>query len=40
MVLEPVLPRVFSQNARVLNRAHAIWPIFAAMQPVNALAGG
>jgi putative MATE family efflux protein len=38
LALEPVLPRVFSANSRVLNRAHAIWPIFAAMQPINAAA--
>jgi putative MATE family efflux protein len=37
---EPLLPRAFTANPRVLNRAHAIWPIFAAMQPVNALAFG
>jgi putative MATE family efflux protein len=38
LALEPVLPRLFSSDARVLNRAHVIWPICAAMQPVNALA--
>ncbi len=40
LALEPVLPRAFSDNPRVLDRAHAIWPIFAAMQPVNAIAFG
>jgi putative MATE family efflux protein len=38
MALEGVLPRAFTDNPRVLNRAHAVWPIFAAMQPVNAAA--
>ena len=36
MALEGVLPRVFTANADVLGRVHAIWPIFALMQPVNA----
>ncbi len=40
LALESVLPRAFTANPRVLDRAHAIWPIFAAMQPVNAIAFG
>lgn len=40
LALEPVLPRAFSANLRVLDRAHAIWLIFAAMQPINGLAFG
>jgi putative MATE family efflux protein len=37
MALGDVLPEVFSSDPRVLDRAHAVWPIFALMQPVNAL---
>ena len=36
LALGSVLPHAFSSNARVLNRVHAIWWIFAAMQPINA----
>lgn len=38
LAVEPLLVRAFTSNPRVLNRAAAIWPIFAAMQPVNAIA--
>jgi putative MATE family efflux protein len=36
LALGGVLPQAFTQNPRVLNRIHAVWPIFALMQPVNA----
>jgi putative MATE family efflux protein len=32
-----LIPHAFSSDARVLNRVHAVWLIFAAMQPLNAL---
>jgi putative MATE family efflux protein len=38
LALGDVLPQLFSANPRVLNRVHAVWLIFAAMQPLNALA--
>jgi putative MATE family efflux protein len=28
-------PRLFSDDAEVIRRAHQIWPLFAAMMPVN-----
>lgn len=37
LALGGVLPHIFSANPRVLNRVHAVWLIFAAMQPLNAL---
>ena len=37
MALRNVLPELFSSDPRVLGRAHAVWPIFALMQPLNAL---
>jgi Na+-driven multidrug efflux pump len=37
LALADVLPRVFTSDPRVLNRLSAIWPIFALMQPLNAL---
>jgi putative MATE family efflux protein len=37
LVLTGVLPRAFTSDARVLHRLHAIWPIFALMQPLNAI---
>jgi putative MATE family efflux protein len=36
MVLASPLPRVFTDSTSVLSEAHAIWPIFAFMQPANA----
>jgi putative MATE family efflux protein len=30
-----VLPRAFTNDARVVERAQEIWPLFALMQPVN-----
>jgi putative MATE family efflux protein len=30
------LPHVFTDDPRVINRLHAIWPLFAAMQPAAA----
>jgi Na+-driven multidrug efflux pump len=35
--LTGVLPHAFTTDARVLDRLHAIWPIYALMQPLNAL---
>ena len=32
------LPHVFTSDARVIDRLHAIWPLFAAMQPAAAAA--
>jgi putative MATE family efflux protein len=37
LALGGLLPHVFTSNARVLNRVHAVWWIFAAMQPVNGI---
>jgi putative MATE family efflux protein len=37
LALGNVLPEAFSSDPRVLDRAHAVWPIFALMQPLNAL---
>lgn len=36
MALADPLPRIFTDNTAVLDGAHAIWPIFALMQPANA----
>ncbi len=35
LALTNVLPPAFTHNPRVLNRIHAAWWVFAAMQPVN-----
>jgi len=35
LALGDVLPRVFSQDAAVLEQCALLWPIFALMQPVN-----
>jgi MATE family, multidrug efflux pump len=32
---EPLLPLVFTSDEAVLERVHAIWPLFALMQPLN-----
>ena len=37
LALTDVLPRVFTSDPRVLARLHAIWPIYALMQPINAI---
>ena len=37
VVLGGLIPHAFSSNGRVLNRVHAVWLIFAAMQPLNAV---
>ncbi len=37
LALIDVLPHAFTNDPRVIDRLHAIWPIFALMQPVNAL---
>ncbi len=33
--IEPLLPLVFTDDEAVLERVHAIWPLFALMQPFN-----
>ena len=35
LALTDVLPRAFTSDPRVLERAQEIWPLFALMQPVN-----
>jgi putative MATE family efflux protein len=35
LALIDVLPRVFTSDPDVLDRAHAVWPLFALMQPAN-----
>ena len=35
LVLEPVLPLVFTSDRAVLAEVAALWPIFALMQPLN-----
>ena len=35
LALGDVLPRIFSQDASVLEQCALLWPIFALMQPVN-----
>jgi Na+-driven multidrug efflux pump len=35
-----LLPRVFTDDPAVLDRLHAIWPMFALMQPANAVVFG
>lgn len=37
LALGGVLPHAFTADRRVLDRVHAVWLIFAAMQPLNAL---
>jgi len=37
MMLAGPLPRLFSDERSVLSPVHAIWPIFALMQPANAV---
>jgi putative MATE family efflux protein len=37
LALEGPLPRLFSGDAAVIERAHAIWPLFALMQPAAAV---
>jgi putative MATE family efflux protein len=32
-----ILPRAFTSDAAVLDRAHELWPLFALMQPAGAL---
>jgi putative MATE family efflux protein len=34
---EPLLPRAFTSDADVLDRARAAWPLFALMQPAGAV---
>ena len=35
VLLEPVVPRLFTSDPAVLERAGAIWLLFALMQPLN-----
>ncbi len=35
LLLEPVVPRIFTSDELVLERAGAIWLLFALMQPLN-----
>jgi putative MATE family efflux protein len=35
LVLEPLVPRIFTSDPLVLEQAAAIWPLFALMQPLN-----
>jgi putative MATE family efflux protein len=37
LALTDVLPHAFTDDPRVIDRLHAIWPIYALMQPLNAL---
>jgi putative MATE family efflux protein len=37
LALTGVLPHAFTSDPRVLDRLHAIWPIYALMQPLNAI---
>jgi putative MATE family efflux protein len=37
LTLVEVIPHAFTDDPLVINRLHAIWPIFALMQPANAL---
>jgi Na+-driven multidrug efflux pump len=37
LALISVLPHAFTGDPRVIDRLRAIWPIYALMQPVNAL---
>ncbi len=36
MALEGVIPHAFTSDPRVIDRAHAFWPLFALMQPFGA----
>jgi putative MATE family efflux protein len=40
LALIGVLPHAFTSDPRVLSRLRAIWPIFALMQPLNAVVFG
>ena len=35
LAFEDVVPRIFTSDPEVLERAHELWPIFALMQPLN-----
>jgi putative MATE family efflux protein len=35
LALGGVIPHAFTDDAAVIDRAHAIWPLFAAMMPAN-----
>jgi putative MATE family efflux protein len=37
LALQGVLPRVFSSDARVIDKAQVLWPLFALMQPAGAV---
>jgi Na+-driven multidrug efflux pump len=35
LALSGVLPRIFTEDAAVLDEAALLWPLFALMQPLN-----
>ena len=35
LALAPVLPHAFTDDARVIDRAHVMWPLLVAMMPFN-----
>jgi putative MATE family efflux protein len=37
LALTSAVPHAFTSDPRVLDRVHAIWPLYALMQPANAL---
>ena len=38
LALETPLQHIFTSSPRVLDRTHAVWPLFALMQPINGVA--
>jgi putative MATE family efflux protein len=40
LALHDLIPRIFTSDPAVLDRAAAIWPMFALMQPANAVVFG
>ena len=36
LALQPVIPGLFTDDPAVIDRAEAVWPLFAAMQPAAA----
>ena len=37
LALHDVLPRVFTHDERVIDKAQVLWPLFALMQPAGAI---
>src|SRR5262249_25249563 len=35
LALEDVIPHLFTDDPAVIERAHAVWPLFVAMMPAN-----